>query len=202
MATELPDRVLRRIILRFDAYLRRRQGVAEFTDDPGCMLRIGVARAPYRMELDGQTIEAGDPVLMLHLWNEHLPRMPQEGASLGSVRVLYSAFTASFRLLSLHIQASPELADLRAVGGPLALLAPGDHPGGVQFMQRLGFTVLPYRSPLGRFGEFWENFYSWWIIWTYNPGSLRGRPLGHLRRSELWMTMEEFMRRYGRATPA
>jgi len=64
-------------------------------------------------------------------------------------------------------------------------------------LQRLGFTVIPYHRSLGAFGEFWENFYTWMLMWTYNPGSLRYRGLWGLRRAEIWMSAEEFLRRYG-----
>jgi hypothetical protein len=90
----------------------------------------------------------------------------------------------------------PRLASVRAVGGTTALLSPGSHPGGRRFLERLGFTILPYRSPLGRFGEFWENFYAWWLMWTFNVASLRHRQLLHLRRAELWMAADEFVSRY------
>jgi hypothetical protein len=61
----------------------------------------------------------------------------------------------------------------------------------------LGFVVQPYHSPLGSFGEFWENFYSWAIMWAYNAVSLRQRHLLQLRRSEFWMSIADFLRRYG-----
>jgi len=64
-------------------------------------------------------------------------------------------------------------------------------------MQRLGFTVTPYRSPLGRFGEFWENLYAYGLIWAYNPASVHQRQLLGLHRTEMWMPADEFLRRYG-----
>ncbi|UCC64000.1 MAG: hypothetical protein JSV36_02770 [Anaerolineae bacterium] len=91
----------------------------------------------------------------------------------------------------------PRLARVRAVGGASALFSPAERPGGVRLMQRLGFTVMPYHSPLGRFGEFWENFYSWWMMWTFNAVSLRYRRLIRLRRTEIWMSTQEFLDRYG-----
>jgi hypothetical protein len=63
---------------------------------------------------------------------------------------------------------------------------------------RLGFVVRPCRNRLGRFGEFWENFYTWFLMWTFNPASLRGRSLPGLRRMEMWMAAEDFMQRFGR----
>jgi hypothetical protein len=84
-----------------------------------------------------------------------------------------------------------------AVGGVCALISPHTHLAGVRLMERMGFTVRPCYRPLGRFGEFWENFYSWWIIWTYNPASLRGRRLDRLERMEIWMQADDFLHRYG-----
>jgi hypothetical protein len=59
--------------------------------------------------------------------------------------------------------------------------------------------VLPYHRPLGKFGEFWENFFSWWLMWTYNDASLHSREFWRLQRTEIWMTADEFIRRYGGA---
>ena len=64
-------------------------------------------------------------------------------------------------------------------------------------IQHLGFTVLPCHRPLGAFGEFWENLFSWWLMWAYNPPSLKSRRFWRLQRTEIWMTTAEFFRRYG-----
>jgi hypothetical protein len=64
-------------------------------------------------------------------------------------------------------------------------------------MRHLGFTILPYQRPLGRFGEFWENLFSWWLMWTYNKVSLQSREFLHLQRTEIWMTAKKFILRYG-----
>ena len=133
----------------------------------------------------------------LHLWNEHLPLVPPEGADLACATRTARLWAHSLRLAARHVQKDPRLADARAIVGATALLDPDGQAGSVKLMQRLGFTVLPYHSPLGRFGEFWENFYSWWILWTYNPASLRHRRLFHLHRAEIWMAKDEFLSRYG-----
>jgi hypothetical protein len=62
---------------------------------------------------------------------------------------------------------------------------------------RLGFVVRPYRNRLGRFGEFWENLYTWFIMWTFNAASLHGRRLLGLRRMEMWIAAEDFVQRFG-----
>ncbi len=68
-------------------------------------------------------------------------------------------------------------------------------------MRHLGFTVVPFHRPLGRFGEFWENFFSWGLLYTYNAGSLRSREFLRLQRTELWMLADDFIRRYAPGGP-
>jgi len=83
------------------------------------------------------------------------------------------------------------------VGGATVLFAAGDASSGERLFQRLGFSTFPYRNPLGRFGEFWENLYTWALMWTFNAGSLKKRHLLQLQRTEVWMSTGEFLVRYG-----
>jgi hypothetical protein len=105
-------------------------------------------------------------------------------------------FVTSLRGVANYIQSDPSLASVRAVGGATALLSLGEASGGVSLMRRLGFTIFPYPGPLGRFGEFWENFLTWWLMWAYNPASLRNHRLIRMRRTEIWIGIDEFIRRY------
>ncbi len=130
--------------------------------------------------------------------NERVLPLPAEGASLVWAVRMQRLFAGSLRLLARQMQDDPRLAGVIAIGGVTALLAPADHPGGVRLMEHLGFTVEPYRSLLGRFGEFWENFYTWWIMWTFNAASLRGRRLVRLQRAEIWMSREKLLDKYGK----
>ena len=91
----------------------------------------------------------------------------------------------------------PKYSQVRAVCGESALFSYTDHTGGTRLMEHLGFTILPNHRPLGRFGEFWENLFSWWMLWTYNDVSLHSREFWHLQRTEIWMTVDEFIQRYG-----
>ena len=189
---------MRALILRFDSWLSRREGIFEFTRAQDCLLRLQIARASRRTVFSEADIGAGEGVLAIHLWNDHIPPLPS-----GMWDLAWAARTGHLFVRSLHaageyVRGRPDLARLRAVRGTTAIFSPFDPAGGAKLMRRLGFAVLPYASPLGRFGEFWENFYSWWIIWAYNPAALRGRGWLDLRRSDLWMPMGEFLRRYGK----
>jgi hypothetical protein len=193
---------VRFLVHGLDALLRRAYGVFEFCQEPDCLLRLQVGRAPRSLILEGQVVQAGEPVLLLHLWNEHLPRLPRSGPDLAWAKAAQRAFLRSLQAVAVYLQSQPELEHIAAVGGVTALLFTAGRDGGSRLMERLGFTVLPYRGPLGRFGEFWENFYSWMLIWAYNPAGLRYRPLFKLRRAEIWMLKADFIRRFGQERSA
>jgi hypothetical protein len=188
---------MRAVIRRFDAFLRWAYGVFEFTDDADCVLRLQLTKAHRTLDLPGRIIHPGEPVLGLHLWNEHLPPLPRDGPDLAWAIRMQRIFVRSLHAVAEQMTRDVRLSAVRAVGGVTVLLSPAGHPGGVRLMERLGFAVVPYHSPLGRFGEFWENFYAWWIMWTFNAVSLRYRQLVHLQRLEVWMSADEFLSRYG-----
>lgn len=187
---------MRALIRRFDGYLRRAHGVFEFSDDPNCLWRLRFAQLPHAVALPDGDIPAGALMLELHLWNEHVPPMlsagPDPAWAIHSTRMLIDSTRAVARL----VRCDPRFAGVRAIGAVTMLFSAGDRSGGEKLMRRLGFALFPYQSPLGRFGEFWENLYTWWLMWAYNASSLRRRHLLRLRRTEMWMSANEFVRRY------
>jgi hypothetical protein len=190
---------MRALVRLLDAYLCRRYGVFGFSDDPECILRLQVSQAPRRISLLGFELQPGQPVLMIHLWNEKLPLIPAEGANLAWGKSAQRKLLHSLNLAAHYLEQTPQLEPIRAVGGVTALFPPDERSGGNKLFQRLGFTVMPYHSSLGRFGEFWENFYSWMLVWTYNPASLRdggGLTLFATHRSEIWISRECLLSRY------
>ena len=126
-----------------------------------------------------------------------MPVLPQTGPNLEWALQLRRKVVHSFRLVAQIMQSDSRYSQVRAVNGASALFSFTDHTGGVRLMQHLGFTVLPYHRPLGKFGEFWENLYSWWLMWAYNKASMKSRQFFRLQRTEIWMTASEFLRRYG-----
>ncbi len=187
------------MIRALDAILRRALGVFAFRDDEDCILRIRFTTAPHPLPLPEGTVPRGALVVELHLWNEHIPPLPPEGPNLAWAVRVRRMLIHSFRLLAAYLEAHPQGRDIRALGGVTVLLAPGGRPAGERLIRRLGFVVLPYHNPLGRFGEFWENLFTWWLMWTFNEASLRHRQLLRLRRTEVWIGAKAFLRRYGGA---
>lgn len=190
---------LRAIIRRFDAWLSHVEGVEPFTDDPNCVIRLQVASTSHALTLPKTTIPRDVTVLLLHAWNERMPAIPSDGPDLAYGLQFQRLMLASFKSVARHILANPALQRVQAVGGVTAHIALKEADGGRAMLEHLGFTVMPYHRHwlLGAFGEFWENFYTWWLMWTFNPPSTRHRKLWDLQRTEFWMTKDEFLKRYG-----
>lgn len=188
---------MRAIIRRFDAFLVRQYGLFNFLDEPECVLRLQIATASHRLYFPDQVVQPGEKVLVLHLWNEHIPPVSPSGIDLAWVKTMQRAFMKSLRAVGSYMQAEDWTTEIRAVGGITVLMFAGTRRSGERYMERLGFTVMPYKNPLGRFGEFWENFFSWALMWTYNPSSLRTRKLFGQQRAEFWMPTQDFLAWYG-----
>lgn len=180
-----------------DRLLRRAGGLVEWSDDPNCLLRFRVIRMKHAVALPDRVLPAGAPVLELHVWNEHVPPIPDNGPSVGWAVQLQRMVIASFRDLARQLQRDPQLADVQALTGTTVLIPFGHNAGAAHIARRLGFTVLPHHERLGRFGEFWEKLYAWWIMGAFNPQSLKRRRFFRMRRVEVWMSVETFLQRYG-----
>jgi len=190
---------MRAVIRLIDRMLCLTGGIFEFSQAPEIILRLQLRTAPHAVNLGSMFITRGDSVLALHLWNERMPGLPVAGADFEWAVRLRRCFIRSLIEVAKLLQGNPRYANAHAIYGDSALLSVSDHTGGMQMLQRLGFTVLPYRRPLGRFGLFWENLLSWGVMWTYNHPSLRTRQFWRLQRTELWMTRADFLRRFGQA---
>ncbi len=188
---------LRLIIRRFDHWLSRREGVEPFTADPQVILRLQRGSAAWNIPLPQEVIPIHSRILVLHLWNERIPAIPANGPDLVWARHFQIPLIYSFKAMADFMQAAPDLQSIRAVGGYMAHINLYGPDGGRLMLERLGFTIYPYHRPAGAFGEFWENFYTWWLMWTYNPSSVRRRTWLSLQRIEFWMTMDGFLRRFG-----
>ncbi len=188
---------MKALLRAFDRLLARLYGVYEFTDDPDCLFCLSIPHLSRPLCLDGQTVPVGAEVLIIHFWNERLPRLTREGATLAQAVYFQRQIIKSLQAVAAEIQCDPRLAGVQAVGGVTALTTTAGN-GTTRLFRRLGFTVTPYHNRLGRFGLFWENLYSWLLMWAYNEVSLRHRPLSRLARSNVWMPIGEYLARYAR----
>lgn len=193
--------IFRAMVYRFDLLLRGQRHVQEFTQDGGCILRIALTVCRKDIELsDGTKVQSGERICELHFWNERLPPMPREGPDLKWGLEFYRLAVRSLRRLAAHIAAEQGLEDIVALTGEMAL------PGGDELLplasagSQMGFDVRNLTleaGQWGRFKHFWENIYSWALMWAFNPGSLRGKRFLRLQRYQFWISREMLLQRYG-----
>jgi hypothetical protein len=184
---------VRRVIRSFDALVRRVQGVFEFSTDSDCILRLRRTRLPRDLSLAEGLFPAGTPVLELHLWNERVPPLPPTGPDLAWASQATQRLRRSLRDLAGHVQVEPSWRDTRLLGGTTILV---DGPSAELLLRRLGFELLPHARPRRCLLEAWQNLYALGLMAAFNPLSVRGRSPASLRRTDLWMSMDSFLRRY------
>jgi len=85
-------KLLRLILIKFDHFLSKLQGVKTFTDNPECILRYKVIKK------DGKIL------IELHLWNEHIPQVPLDGTDLFWGKRFQKLFFNSLKELMIFIR--------------------------------------------------------------------------------------------------
>ena len=134
---------MRGLVRGLDAFLRSRSGIFPYADREDCLLQIQISRAPRLLVFPDLEIEADEPVLLLHLWNDHLPQLPPDGPDLIWASRARHLFLKSLAGVAEKIRSDASLATIRAVGGRTSLFAPDGRSGGARLLRRLGFTVIP-----------------------------------------------------------
>jgi ceramide glucosyltransferase len=196
---ELPDGVLARSIRRLDAHLRRKQGIFEFSHDPRCLLRVSLE--PAVMELafaDGTRIGAGEPVAILHLWNEHLLKVSRDGPDLRWATGMRKLMQFTLHELAIAAQADPRLRRAKAFGGTALFTSRGGPSQVAKMASRFGFKwIADTRKPsvVRSIHDFFQNFLVFGLQWAFNPAGLKGKDF--LRpREHLYMSREELLDRH------
>ena len=194
-----PDELWAGSVAWADAILRSYYGIYEFTDDPNCVLRVGLgeARSPVSLS-DGTNIEVGELVGTLHFWNEHLPRYSARGPDLGWACAVRDRVRYSLRALSEYVEGEPAWQNIRAIRTETALPARLGAPQIMRVFRRYGFEpVLTSSSLLTRLHGLGECFVLWGLTRAFNPAALPRQPF--LRdRHELWISRATLLLRYAR----
>jgi hypothetical protein len=179
--------------------LRRVYGVREFTDDGDCIFRIAVRAAPDDLTLaDGARVRRGDAILELHLWNEQLPQIPEQGAGIAWGAMTDRRARHSFGLLADHLAANPHLV---AVRGEVAFGCKMDQRQCIRFARRFGFEIIASEATRLRQMRYrLDNFWFLSMTWVFNPHGLKGKPL-HRERYCIWASRATIGRLWGAAAP-
>ncbi|HYZ44591.1 MAG TPA: hypothetical protein VE667_07015 [Xanthobacteraceae bacterium] len=194
--------VLKRIVFGIDAALRRWNSVVEFTTDPACILRIRVDRLERSLVLaDGTSARAGDRFVDLHLWNEQIPPMPKEGASIAWARQMHVCFLQSLQQLVRYLAARPDLDDIAVVRCTLMFAGPERDEQMARLLGRYGFELVPgagtptFSERARRFGE---NIQISLIVLLRNASALRRDTLRR-GRTRVFISRRALEQRYGGA---
>jgi hypothetical protein len=163
-------------VFGLDRWLRRRQGVYEYSSDPICLFRVNRAAAGENVKLaDGTSIHVGDPILNLHLWNEHIHHMRQGHSTVALARQLSHGIDQSLRELATSLAHRPDLDDIIALRADMRLGTSEQSGQLARLSAHYGFeTAAPYdpatSGPIHRFGE---SIFMFLLILATNREALR-----------------------------
>jgi hypothetical protein len=173
-------------VFSLDRWLRRWHGVYEFTAHRDCLFRAERCVAEESLLLrDGVRVRRGDPLLKIHLWNEHMPSMGREGPTLAWARRASRAMETSLRELARHVAQSSELDGLVAICADMRLAPARESDQLTRIVSRYGFEAAQ-DSREGRPGPLrliGENILMVLLVLATNPVALRPAVLrrGHAR---------------------
>src|SRR5215510_582141 len=191
---------LDKLIFGLDRVLRRWQSVVEYTHDPACILRIKFGRLDQDFSLsDGTVGHAGERFIDLHLWNEQVPAMPKEGASIAWARQMSLCFKHSLRQLARYLASRPDLDDISLVRCTMMFASGERDDQMVRMIGRYGFELVPpaTTATMGeRARRLGENVLISLIVWAGNAAALRRDTLRR-GRTRVFMSRKVLEQRYG-----
>src|SRR5262245_10239761 len=192
---------LDKIIFGLDRVLRRWQSVVEYTHDPTCILRIKVGRLEQDFVLsDGTAGHVGERFIDLHLWNEQVPAMPKEGASIAWAREMSLCFQHSLRQLARYLAARSDLDDISLVRCTMEFAGRERNDQMVRLIRRYGFEFVPTATTVTmgeRARRLGENIFISLIVLARNQAALRRDTLRR-GRTRVFMSRKVLEQRYGR----
>jgi hypothetical protein len=189
---------LNSLTVTFDLLLRRINGIREYSHDPECLYRLSLSVARRNILFpDGSRIVRGTPVGKLHLWSEHMPRIPSSGADLAWGNRTLRAARRSMILLADHVHSNPKLAGVAAFGTDDFFVAAAASD---RVLSHLGFAVeedSPPRTRLASIALAVRRLWAWLLRRTFNPRSAAGLWPRDMRRRHVWLRRGLLLERYG-----
>jgi ceramide glucosyltransferase len=179
---------IRAVAAAIDRRLRRTQGIFEISHDARCLLRVSVHHVERETLLpDGTRLPPGARIAELHLWNERLQQAPLD--SLARARAVAENARCSLELLAAALKSDPRLQGVEAFACETIL------SGLARLLSHWGFEPEAAPAP-ARLADLGRSLHMRMLAVAYNPGALLSRR--ELRRSRLWLSRSELLRRYAR----
>jgi hypothetical protein len=185
-------------VFSLDRWLRRWHGVYEFTAHRECIFRAerGVAEESALLA-DGARVHRGDPILKVHLWNEHMPAMGQKGPTIAWGRRVSRALDTSLRELARHVAQCSDLDAVAAICADMRLAPAKQCARPARIMSRYGFETAK-DSRVGRPGPLrliGENVLMMLLVLATNPVAFRAAVLRR-DHARIMMSRAKLLRLY------
>ncbi len=175
-----------RAVYALDARLRRRLDIFEYSDQPDCVFRASVRAfpGPSHRCAEGRTVDAGDPVIELHLWTEHVPVIDQAASPIAWARAMSGAIDRSLRQLANRFS-EDRFASAVGLFADMSQ-ASGEHEAEQlgRIMAHFGFEIVPVPEPSsvgGKLHRFGENILVSLLVLARNAKALRASTLRRVR---------------------
>ena len=173
------------LLFALDVRLQRRHAVFEYTGNPSCVFRIEIALSCQRLALrDGTGVQRGQRIAWLHFWNEHIPPVPEDGATIAWARQMQQAMAVSLQELARYLGSRPDFADIAVICADVPSGTRTQRDQLARIMARYGFEAIvqPERLPMGeRLRRLGENVLVSLIVFAQNAGTLRLDTLNRVR---------------------
>lgn len=176
---------LAKALYALDVRLRRRHQVIEYSSHPSCIFRLEFARSSRTCVLsDGTCLRRGERIARLHFWNEQIPPLPHDGATIGWARRMRQGIAVSLRELAHYLSSRPELNDIAVIGGDIPSGTPAQSIQLVRIMAYYGFETIAepgHLSMAERVHRIGENILISLFVIARNANALRPDTLKRVR---------------------
>ena len=193
------------IIERIDTHLRARGDVYEYSVSPQCIFRIQIVDSREAVDLsDATRVRPGDRLINLHLWNEQLPIVPKDGATLAWGRQMSRAVEVSLRELALYLRAHQDMNSVVALRANLSF-GSAERSGQITGIAgRYGFEATARAEQLTiaeRLHCFGENVLISLMVLARNTAAFRPESLRR-NRTLVYMSRRKLESRFHDGRPA
>lgn len=186
-------------VFGLDRWLRRRNGIFEYSDNPLCLFRVNRAAADEILTFaDGTHIRQGGPILNLHLWNEHIPPMPTGGATIAWARHMHRAIGTSLQDLASWLVCRPDFDDNCALRADMRIATARQSQQLTRIVAHYGFESAAWHAETGSLRQFGENILMYLLVLAANPVAIRSDILWR-DHALVYLTRNALERRYGAA---
>ena len=190
-----------RAVRRLDQFLRRREGIFEYSTDADCILRVSFGRCDGAVTLsDGTSLSPGDCVCDIHLFNDHIPAIGPEGAGIAWANQVQRGVRSSLAKLAGLFETDARFAHVKALRGQTIFVMGRGAEQLRRFVGRLHFEVQDPEKPpslFKRLHDQGENLLLWALVRTFNPGGLRNAKLTR-ERHRIFMSRQTLLSKYKR----